>query len=107
MPQFAMARLQGLVERVPEVVRRDDARGAYRRQCAAFGAAEGVVAVAEPNVLPFGAARQADAVDEYVSRLYAFPLARVRATTTTSAELMRAAVASGLSRNSARAVKTR
>ena len=77
MPEFAVARVQRLVERVAEVVGRDDAEGAYRGQRAAFGAAERVVVVAELNVLPFEATRQVDAVHEHVARLHAFTFARV------------------------------
>ena len=77
MPEFAVSRVQRPVERVAEVVGRDDAEGAYRGQRAALGAAERVVVVAEPNVLTFGAAREADAVHEHVARLHAFPFARV------------------------------
>src|SRR3972149_1789283 len=76
MPEFAVARVQGLVEGVAEVVSRNDAEGAYRGERATLGAAEGVLTVAEANVLPVEAARQADAVDEHVSRLHAFPFLR-------------------------------
>jgi hypothetical protein len=77
MPEFAVSWIQRPVERVAEIVGRHDAEGAYRGERAALGAAERVVVVAEPNVLTFGAAWEADAIHEHLARLQAFPFARV------------------------------
>ena len=77
MPEFAVSWIQRPVERVAEIVGRHDAEGAYRGERAALGTAEGVVALAEPNVLPFRATGQADAVHEHVARVHALPLTRV------------------------------
>jgi hypothetical protein len=77
MPKLAVSRIEWPIECVAEVVGRDDAEGADRGQRARLGAPEGVIVVAEMDVLAIHAARKADAFHEYVARIHGLPLARV------------------------------
>jgi hypothetical protein len=78
VPQFAMPRVEGLVEGVAQVVRRDDAEGPHGGESAALGAAQHVAVVAYPDVLAFASARQIDVAREHLPRLDAFPLPLAR-----------------------------
>ncbi len=95
VPQIAVTRVEGLVEGVAQVVRRDDAEGADGGQRAALGTTEHVAVVAHPDVLAFLTTRQVDVAGEHLARLDAFPLslARVATAASAAAQVARAAIA--------------
>jgi hypothetical protein len=74
VPQIPVSRIEGLVERVAQVVRRDGAEGSNRGQRAALGTTEHVAVFAHPDVLALLTTRQVDVAGEHLAWLDAFPL---------------------------------
>ena len=70
MPQFAMTRVERLVERVPQIAGGYDAEGADGAQRTTLSTAERVIAASVVDVLAFNAARQTDVLHEDVSRIH-------------------------------------
>jgi hypothetical protein len=77
VPELTMARVEGLIEAVAEIVRRHGAKRTDGRQRAGLGAAERVVVAMIVNVLSFEATRQADVLHEHIARIHAFSVAWV------------------------------
>jgi hypothetical protein len=93
MPELAMTRIQGAVERMAEIVGGDDAEGADGSQRARLGAAEGVVVAVVVDVLSLEAARQIDVLHEHVPPGRPAPAHGVRAAAASAAEVARAIIA--------------
>jgi hypothetical protein len=76
VPQVAMTRVQGPLERVTEIARGHDAERSHGGQRAAFRATQRVIVISVVDVLPVEAAREAEVFRKHVARVYA--LARIR-----------------------------
>jgi hypothetical protein len=74
VPQITVSRIEGLVEGVTQVVRRDGAERPHRGQRATLRTTEHVAVFAHPDVLAFLTTRQVDVAGEHLAWLDAFPL---------------------------------
>jgi hypothetical protein len=74
VPELPVTWVERPIEAVAEIVRRYGAERADGRQCARFGATEGVIVAVVVDVLSVEATRQVNVLHEHVARVHVFPV---------------------------------